>query len=349
MNMHKQNVTKANTEASEAELAGMHLLEQAMGYAYPAGLRAAAALRVADHLADGPKTAEELARATKTDPLRLYRILRLLATRGIFQEDEQGRFSLTPAAQHLRSDVPMSLRHGVLMLTDETFWRPSGELVESVRGNPAFKHIYGMPFFDYWEQEGVPAEDFHVGMSAMSDAENQFLARAYDFPEGSTVVDIAGGFGGLLLRILQQNPTLHGILYDRPHVLARNRLKDLGDDSRWELVSGDFFKSCPRGDIYVLKYIVHDWPDEQAVQILRNCREAMNPGGKVLVMDPVIPAGNSPHTGKTMDLLCMAIYEGGRERREEELRHVLAEAGLRLTRVIDTGCFISVVESVAAD
>jgi len=348
MNMHKRKVD-TEVPVSESEAASMLLIDQAMGYAYPAGLRAATILGVADHLANGPKTAEELAGATKADPLKLYRVLRLLATRGIFRENADGRFALTPAAEFLRSDIPNSLRQGVLMLTDETFWRPSGELVESVRGNPAFKHIYGMPFFDYWAQESAPTEDFHIGMSSMSDAENEFLARAYDFPEGATVVDVAGGFGGLLLRILRLNPSLHGILYDQPHVLDRHRLKELGDDKRWELVSGDFFKSCPRGDIYVLKYIVHDWPDEKAVQILRNCREAMNPGGRVLVMDPVIPTGNEPHTGKIMDLVCMAIYEGGRERREEELRRVLAEAGLRLTRVIDTGCFISVVESVAAD
>lgn len=274
-------------------------------------------------------------------------MLRLLASRGVFREEENGRFGLTPPAEFLRTDAPLSLRHGVLMLTHETFWRPAGEVVESVRGNPAFKKIFGMPFFDYWAEQGASAEDFHVGMSSMLEVENEFLARSYDFPDGATVVDVAGGFGGLLLRLLKRNPTLHGILYDRPHVLERHRLGELGANNRWELISGDFFESSPPGDIYVLKYIMHDWPDEQAVRILRNCREAMAPGGRVLVMDPVIPQENTPHTGKMLDILCMTIYEGGRERTEEELRQLLAGADLRLTRVIDTGCYISIVEAVA--
>lgn len=165
------------------------------------------------------------------------------------------------------------------MITDETFWRPSGELALGVRGTPPFKHIFGSPFFDYLAQKGASSDDFHAGMSSMSEIENEFLARSYDFPDGATVVNVAGGLGGLLLRILRRNPTLHGILFDRPHVLNRNRLGELGDDNRWELASGDFFESCPRGDIFVLKYIMHDWSDEDATRILRSCREAMSPGG----------------------------------------------------------------------
>ncbi|PRD44940.1 methyltransferase [Phyllobacterium phragmitis] len=320
-----------------------------MGYTYSAALRVAALLGVADHLADGPKTVEELARATDTNALKLYRVLRLLATRGVFQENEDGRIALTTAAEHLRSDAPLSLRRAVMMLTHETLWRPAGSIVESLRGNPPFKHIFGMPFFDYWAQDDAPAEDFHVGMSSMSEAENLFLARSYDFPDGATVVDIAGGFGGLLLRVLRQNPTLHGILFDQEHVLAANRLGELGADDRWELASGDFFSACPTADIYMLKYIVHDWPDEKAVQILRNCRNAMAPGGRVLVMDAVMPTGNEPHGGKLMDIVVMSAYEGGRERTEKEFRQLLNEAGLKLNRIIDTGCYVSIVEAVAAD
>jgi SAM-dependent methyltransferase len=342
MNVHSRDVV-----VSDRDTAALFLLEQTMGYAYAAALRAAAILGVADHLVDGPKTVTELAAATETDTQRLYRMLRLLATRGVFREDERSRFELTPAAEFLRMDVPLSLRSAVMMITDETFWRPSGEVVWGVRGTPPFKRIFGKPFFDYWAQDMAAAEDFHVGMSSMSEVENQFLVRSYDFPEGATVVDVAGGFGGLLLRVLQRNPTLHGILFDQPHVLARHRLEELGADDRWELASGDFFEACPSGDIYLLKYIMHDWPDDKAIRILRNCRKAMAPGGRVLVMDPVIPPGNVPHTGKAMDLIVMAIYEGGRERTEEELRQLLAAADLRLNRVIDTGSYISIVEGVA--
>ncbi|RAR40633.1 methyltransferase, partial [Paenibacillus sp. MDMC362] len=141
--------------------------------------------------------------------------------------------------------------------------------------------------------------------------------------------------------------TLHGILFDRPHVLPRNRLEELGADDRWELAPGNFFESVPKADIYVLKYIMHDWHDEEAIRILRCCREAMAPGGRVLVMDPVIPPGNTPHTGKILDLISMTIYDEGRERTEEELRLLFAEADLRVTRIINTGFYISIVEAVA--
>lgn len=341
------NTLNNNTAISNYTSAALHLLNQTMGYSYQAALRAAAVLGVADHLSNGPKTVNELAKTVGAQEQQLHRVLRLLATRNIFRETEENRFSLTPAAEFLRKDTHHSLRSAVLMLTDRTFWQPLGEIVESVRGNPAFKHLYGLPFFDYWAQKDTQADDFHAGMSSMSKVENLFLVNSYDFPKNATVVDIAGGFGGLLLSVLQANTTLRGILFDQPHVLARHQLDALGDDTRWEIASGDFFESCPQGDIYLLKYIMHDWPDEQCIRILRNCRQAMSPDGRVLIMDPVIPNGNVSHSGKEMDLLCMGIYEGGRERTEDELRQLLANADLKLNRVIDTGCYISIVEAIA--
>jgi hypothetical protein len=332
---------------SESEAAGVFLLDQLMGYTYQAALRVAAVLGVADHLVKEPKTAEELAKATGANGQRLHRVLRLLATRNVFTELEDGRFQLTPAAEYLRTDVSHSLRSATLMLTDERLWRAAGELTESVRGNSAFKHIYGMSFWDYWAQDGVSTEDFHVGMSSMSEVENLFLARSYEFPNNAKVVDIAGGFGGLLLRVLQQNPTLHGVLFDRPHVLARNRLNELGDDSRWETAEGDFFKAVPSADVYLIKYIIHDWPDEKAMQILRCVRKAMTAGARVLIMDTVIPRGNVHHTGKVMDLVCMGIYDGGTERTEEEFHQLLAGADLKINRIINKGGYISTIEAVA--
>lgn len=335
------------TVFSENEAAALHVLEQTLGYSFQAALRAATLLNVADHLIEGPKTAAELALEIQAKGPQLHRILRLLTTRGIFCEQEEGKFALTPAAEYLCTDKPHSLKNAVLMLTDETCWRPLGEVVESVQGNPAFKHIYGLPFFDYWTQEADSKEDFHVGMSSMSEVENLFLVRNYDFPKGAKLVDIAGGFGGLLLRVLQENPTLSGTLFDRPHVLTRHRLGELNDDSRWDLASGNFFESCPPADIYLLKYIMHDWPDEQAASILRSCRESMSPGGRILIMDPVIPKNNITHAGKEMDILCMAIYEGGYERTKEELQQLVESAGLRINRIIDTGCYISIIEAIA--
>jgi cyclopropane fatty-acyl-phospholipid synthase-like methyltransferase len=332
---------------SENGSAALYLLDQAMGYTFQAALRAAAILGVADHLINGPKTIQALGQALGVDPLQLNRIMRLLATRDIFSELEGGKFSLNPAAEFLCLSHKHSLRSAVLMLTDETFWRPLGNLVETVRGQSAFKQIFDMSFFEYWSKNHGQDYDFHSGMSAMSEVENRFLVHSYSFPENATVVDVAGGMGGLLLQVLRANPTLHGILFDQQHVLSRHRLDELGNDSRWKLQAGSFFEACPPADIYMLKYIMHDWSDENSAKILRNCRKAMNPGGKVLIMDPVIPEGSVRHSGKEMDLLLMASFDGGRERTENEIKTLLANAGLKLNQIINTGTYVSIVEAVA--
>jgi len=334
---------------SENESAALHLLDQAMGFTYQASLRAAAVLGVADHLAEGAKTAQQLGLELEVDGRLLHRIMRMLASRNIFTELEDGRFSLTPAAEFLRSDGSDSLRSAVLMLTDETFWLPLGKLVDTLRGDSTFKNLFGMSFYEYWSQEKKPSSgyDFHTGMSSMSAVENTFLVRSYDFPQHAKVVDIAGGFGGLLLKVLRDNPTLHGILFDRPQVLARNRLGELGDDSRWETQAGSFFEACPAADIYLLKYITMDWPEEQARQILRCCRKAMKPDAKILIMEPVIPKGNTWDSGREIDLLLMGSFDGGQARTEEELKALLASADLKLHRIIDTGCYVSIVEAIA--
>lgn len=197
---------------AEKEAAALYLLDQTLGYTYQASLRAVAILGVADHLKDRPKTAQELG----VDSQYLYRTMRLLATRDIFREVEDKRFSLSPAAEFLCIS-PYSLRSAVLMLTDETFWNSLGNIVESVRGHAIFKKLYGMSFYEYWSQPQTrsPEYDFHSGMSSMSEIENLSLMRSYHFPDHVIIADIAGGLGGLLLKVLQTNPTLYGILFDQ--------------------------------------------------------------------------------------------------------------------------------------
>lgn len=333
---------------NEDDTAALYLLEQAMGFTFQASLRAAAILGVADHLTKGAKTAEELGQAVGADWRQLNRVLRMLASRNIFEELEESRYSLNPAAQFLRSDSSNSLRSAVLMLTDKTFWLPLGNLVENLRGESAFKNVFGMSFYEYWSRDNIPESegDFHTGMSSMSSVENEFLVRSYDFPKHATVIDIAGGFGGLLLKVLQKNPTLHGILFDRPAVLAKNRLGELGDDSRWETQTGNFFESCPAADIYLLKYITMDWPEEQASQILRSCRNAMRPNSKVLIFEPVISREDTRQGGKEIDLLLLGSFDGGQARTEEELKTLLASANLKLNRIIDTGSYVSIIEAL---
>lgn len=341
------NLSQQHTVNSNDEIASLHLLEQALGYSFPAALRAATILGVAEHLIDGPKTAQELANKVHAKGPQLHRILRLLATRDVFCELDNGKFGLTLAAEYLCGEnKPYSLKKAILMITDETCWRSLGEIVESVRGNPSFKHIYGLPFFDYWAQKSNENNKFDAGMSSMSEMENMFLIRNYRFPQTAIVADIAGGLGGLLLGILQANPLLHGILFDKPHVLACHRLGELDDDSRWDIVSGNFFVACPVADIYLLKYIMHGWSDQQAATILRNCRESMLPGGCILIMDPIISKDNSSHMGKKMDIFCMGIHESGYERTKDELDKLVESAGLRINRIIETGSYISIIEAV---
>ncbi|WP_447007908.1 methyltransferase [Saccharothrix isguenensis] len=321
-------------------------MDHSMGYLFSAALRAVAALGVADHLTGGPRPVAELAEAVGADALNLYRALRLLATRDVFAEDDAGRFALTPAAELLRTDVPSSFRAAVLMLTDKTFWLPAGELEEAVRtGTSPFDRLFGMPFFDHFARDADTAAVFHVGMASMSDPENPLVAGAYDFPSEGVVVDVGGGHGGLLLAVLRDNPGLHGVLFEQPHVLQEHRLGELGADHRWDLATGDFFTEAPSGDLYLLKRILHDWDDEQCVRVLRHCRQAVSDRGRVLVVDAVIPPGNDPDPGKVIDLLMMSSLTG-RERTRAEFETLFARAGFRLERVVPTGTRLSIVEGV---
>ncbi|MEU5691377.1 methyltransferase [Actinosynnema sp. NPDC020468] len=330
------------SEAFEARRSAALVVDQALGYLYPAALRAAAAVGVADHL-DRPRTAAELAERTGTAEDGLYRVLRLLATKGLFAQDSQGRFRLTPAGDVLRTDAPISVRSAVLMLTDETMWRPAGELADCLRNDPVFDRIFGVPFFEHFARNPDTAAVFHDGMAAFSDIENDPIAACCDFPTDATVVDVGGGHGGFLLAALTARPDLRGVLHDQAHVLAGHRLGGLPAD-RWSTSEGDFFTEVPPGDVHVLKRILHDWPDDRCATVLSHCRRALNPGGRVLVVDAVLPPGDEPHQGKALDLMMMASLSG-KERTEDDFRALFAAAGLELTRVIPTPTVLSVVEA----
>jgi hypothetical protein len=328
--------------------AEFHVLDQSLGYFYSAALRAAARLNIADHLAEFAQTPEELAATMGVDGPSVYRLLRFLATRDIFAEDDGGKFHLTPSAELLRTDVPRSMRSAVLMLTDQVFWKPAELLDDTVReGGTQFDRIFPAPFFDWLAQDEEAGNVFHVGMAGMSDSENQRIAGSYDFSYASKVVDVGGGHGGFLVEALRNSPTVHGVLFDEEHVLAHNRLDEAQAIDRTETVSGDFFDAVPSGaDAYVVKRILHDWDDEASVRILSSCRQAMSPNGRVLVIDAVIPTGNEPHPGKTLDILLMTSLPG-KERTEAEFRKIFEEAGLSMTRVIPTSTPLSIVEGVA--
>lgn len=331
--------------ATRAQTAAVSVITEAMGYTYAAALRAAALIGVADHFGDGPRTPAELASATGVNAGHLNRLLRLLATRDIFREDDQGRFTLTPMADALRSDAPSSARGAVIMSTMQTHWYSAFDLSTSVRhGAPACDQVFGMPFFDYLAHDPAAGAEFHGGMDSFSDAARKLAVNSYDFPDTGSVVDVGGGHGGLLKDILIRYPGLTGVLFDRDHVLAGHCLTDLGADHRWRLDAGDFFEAVPPGgDIYTLTYILHDWSDDDAARILQNCRRAMSPNGRVLAFDTVIPPGNEPGHAKVLDIV-MAFLLTGRERTADEFATLFSRAGLTLTRITPTPGPLSIIE-----
>jgi hypothetical protein len=307
-----------------------------------------AELGVADVLKGGPKSVEELAAATKSHPMSLYRVLRALASFGIFAEDEDGRFRLTPTAELLRSDAPGSQRESARALTGERQWRSAGNMLNAVRsGKTATEHAYGMSLWEYLAKHPEEERAFNERMAETTRRESSGIVKSYDFSRAAKVIDIAGGQGVLLSDILKAHSQLKAVLFELPSVIeaARQRL-DPALLARVELKSGDFFKSVPEGgDIYILKNILHDWEDERAVLILKTIRQAMSKTAKVLVIEGVVPKGNSPSPTKMMDIT-MLVATGGRERTEKEHRALLHAGGFRLTRVIAVSASTSILEAV---
>ncbi|MCF3100385.1 SAM-dependent methyltransferase [Streptomyces roseoverticillatus] len=328
------------------------LSEVSLGHFYASALRAVTVHRVADHLADGPLQSDELARrAGGLHGPTLRRVLRLLATRGIFQEDEQGAFALTPDAELLRTDVPASAHTGMVWITDEVFQRSAAGLEDTLRtGRTPFDTAYGMPFFDYLLTNADAQQLFDTGMASMSGPEDELIADAYEFPATGTVVDVGGGRGGLVRAVLSRNPGLTGVLFDQEQTVAEHLL-DEGPSAkeiagRWRTDGGNFFESVtPGGDIYVLKHILHDWKDEDCLRILRAIRAAIPAGGRLLAVDAILPPGNEPHFAKAVDIIMLAVVTG-RERTEQEFRDLLGEAGFRVDRIISVPNSTSIIEAV---
>ncbi|MDQ3818582.1 MAG: acetylserotonin O-methyltransferase [Acidobacteriota bacterium] len=324
----------------------MALFQMATGFWVTQSIYVAARLGIADLLGDGPKTADELARATNTNSFMLYRVLRALAGLGIFAEDEQKRFGLTPLAEALQSG-PNSFRAMAIHLAENSSWKAWGSLLESVRtGECAFKLANGLEVFPYYAEHKESFEPFNEAMTNFSEAVIKAIVPAYDFSSVRKLVDIGGGHGALLAAILKVNPETRGVLFDLPTVVggAKERLEREGVTDRAEVLGGDFFESVPPGgDAYIMKLIIHDWDEERAVKILKNCHSAMEDGGRLLLVETVVPEGNEPSLSKMMDLQ-MLVMTGGRERTEAEYRELFAAAGFKLTRVIPTESPLSIVE-----
>jgi hypothetical protein len=323
-----------------------------IGYWVARLVHVAAKLKLADLLKKGPRTIEDLAAGTGVQPQALYRILRALASVGVFAETKNGRFKLTPLAATLQRGVPTSMHAWALMINENWGWDAWKELLHGVKtGEVPFCKAHGVPLFEYFEQHTEDLQVFGESMTSISTTENPTVPAAYKFSGIRTLVDVGGGHGSLLATILKANPKLKGVLYDQPSVIARaekdQHVTAKGVKERCRLESGSFFETVPKdGDAYIMKYILHDWNDEACVKILRNCRDAMNETGKVLIVDNVIAPGNNPSWGKLLDIQMLII--GGRERTKKEFAALFAEAGLKLTRVVPTKGPLSIVEGVRA-
>ncbi len=313
----------------------------------------AAKLGLADALARGPLKPAVLAKRVGANAAALHRILRALASVGVFAETADGGFRLTPAASALRRDVPGSLHSFAVMMVDRYNWDAWRELLHGVQtGALPFDHVHGLPIFEFLRQH--PEEDrvFSESMASISGPENDAIARAYDFGRFQTLVDVGGAHGHLLATILRRHRRLRGILYDQPQVVAgaarSGFINERALGSRCVVQGGDFFIDVPLGaDAYIMKYIIHDWSDDQATRVLSNCRHALAPGGRVLVVEHVIGRGNAPDWGKLLDINMLTLT-GGQERTREEFRALFVRAGLRLRRVHPTQSALSILEAVLA-
>ena len=298
-----------------------------------------AALGLADRLQDGPKSSEALARASGAHPHALARLLRALASLGVVDYVAPDTFALTPLSACLLSDAPGSLRT-MALVAGALNYRAWGELLHSVTtGQTAFERAHGMGFFAYLAQHPDLASLFDEQMAGGFERRNAAIVAAYDFSALRTIVDVGGGLGGLIAAILVAYPSLRGILVDLPHVVAGAApvLAAAGVADRCQVVAGDFFQAVPAGgDAYLLAGVLHDWDDEAAGVILRNCRAAMAGDGRVLVAEQVAPPGNAPFPAALLDV-AMLVNTGGRERTAAEFDGLFSAAGLRLTTIMRTG------------
>lgn len=318
--------------------AGAILIELSRGFMVAKSLQVASELNIADLIGDSPKSVDELAAATQTNSLALYRLLRALASKGVFREVSNRRFENTDASHLLRSGVVGSLKEYITYTPNSTNYKVWSQLGESVRtGKPVFESIMGKTYWDYLQANPAIEEQFNGAMEAISRQNATGLLQSYPLSSFSSVMDVGGGNGYLVGEILANNPKLKGAVLEVETVVseAKTFIQEKNLSSRCDAIVGDFLDSIPKGfDLYILKRIVHDWPEEGVLRILKNCQAAMQPSSRLLIIEYVMDTTNDPHPGKWLDLHMMVIL-GGRERTEEEYKQLLAKAGLVITKIVE--------------
>jgi O-methyltransferase domain len=319
------------------------------GFSLTIAISAVAELGLADHLVNGPKSAAELARLCGVQEDFLRRVLRYLASEGVFEERPGDLFALTERSHWLRSDVPGSLRPRATFAGSRYSWSAWGNLLQSLRsGTSAFRAAFGEDIFDYLKHDDVAAATFNSFMAGQTAASVDAVLAAYDFTGARELADIGGGRGALVAGVLKANPAMRGLLFDLPDVIATAGplVAQAGVADRCKLVGGSFFESVPAGaDLYVLKFILHDWTDEDCVRILENCRRAMASGALLLIVEHVIPEESGPHVARFMDINMM-VMTSGRERTRREFERLLAPAGFAVKRQAPTALGFCILECV---
>lgn len=304
-------------------------------------------LGIPDLLKSGPQTAAKLAESTQTHAPSLYRLLRALASAGIFRSEPGNTFALTPLSELLVTDAPGSMRWFVISELGQEHYPAWGNLMHSVKtGEIAFDNHFRMDIWKYFSKNPEDAAVFNDSMSGMTAVVNAQITSLYDFSRFNKIIDVGGGHGGLITSILKANPHAKGVLFDAEVVIsgAGPKIEAASLAGRCETIAGDFFESVPEGgDLYIMKWIIHDWDDERAIRILKNCRNNVPQNGRVIVVDAVVPEGDQPDFSKFFDLN-MLVMTGGKERTEREFADLFAAAGLKLVRVIPTDLPTSIVE-----
>lgn len=319
------------------------LMQMTFGFVASQAISVAAKLFIADHLKDGAKTVAELAELTETNEPSLYRLMRALSSVGVFQKNNDETFSNTVLSEFLRSDNPESIRAAAHMMCDREHWNSHGNMLQSVKtGEIAFEYTFGMPIFPYYAQNPASAAIFDDAMTSFSTVISKAVIETYDFSCFETIADIGGGHGLLLESVLESAPEAKGILFDQPQVIEGANVSE-----KIEKLSGDFFAEIPvEADAYLMKFIIHDWNDEQSETILKNLAKSAKSGAKLLLVETVVEENdNAPSMSKLMDLN-MLVMTGGKERTAEEYAELFEKTGFKLTNIIATPSPVQIVEAV---
>lgn len=341
--------TAGQTDPTPDEALSQQLLRMLQGYFLTQVVHVFATLGIADHLADGPKTSDALAHLTATAPDALRRLLRTAVGFGLLAEQHPGRFALLPLGALLRADAPGSLRAYIIAMAAPSFWLPWGQLEGAIRsGQATFTDVFGLNVWDYYAHHPHEGSVFAKAMSNISAMVADAVVAQYDVSSYRQIVDVGGSHGTLLAALLRANPAAMGVLFDRPNVIAeaRQTIQALGLNERVELVAGDFFAAVPSGaDLYLLKWILHDWEDAQALAILQNIQRVAASPSKLLIVERLLPSAPTPSPVHLMDLH-MLVLAGGRERSREEFETLLASAGYRLERIMPLPHWLNLIEAV---